>query len=103
MREVRKGDEAFIYHTGKEKAVIGTARIVSDPYPDPDADNERIIIFDIRPGRRLAQPVTLAAIKADPKFADFALVRMARLSVMPVPAAVWKRLLSMGGASQRRS
>jgi predicted RNA-binding protein with PUA-like domain len=97
MRDVRKGDEALVYHTGKERAAVGTARIVSDPYLDPQADSERIVVFDIRPGRRLKTPVTLAAVKADDRFADFALVRMSRLSVMPVPAALWKRLLRMGG------
>ncbi len=96
MREVRKGDRALVYHTGKEKSVVGVARIASDPYPDPDADNPRIVVFDLEPDARLGRPVPLAEIKADPRFADFALVRISRLSVMPVPAALWKRLLSMG-------
>ncbi len=96
MREVRKGDRALVYHTGKEKSVVGIARIASDPYPDPGADNPRIVVFDLEPDARLGRPVPLAEIKADPRFADFALVRISRLSVMPVPAALWKRLLSMG-------
>jgi len=97
MRQMRKGDLALLYHSGKEKAVVGLASIVSDPYPDPARDDERLVVFDIKAKKRLRKPVPLAEIKADARFADFALVRMARLSVMPVPAPLWKRLLSMAG------
>ncbi len=96
MREMRKGDHALVYHTGKEKSVVGVARVASDPYPDPASDNPRIVVFDLAPEKRLARPVPLAEVKADPRFADFALVRISRLSVMPVSAALWKRLLAMG-------
>ncbi len=96
MREVREGDAALVYHTGKEKSVVGVARVASDPYPDPAAGNPKIVVFDLEPDRRLGRPVPLAEIKADARFADFSLVRISRLSVMPVPAALWKRLLSMG-------
>ena len=95
IRAMRKGDEALIYHTGGEKSAVGLASITSDPYPDPEADDERLVVVDLRVGRRLATPVTLAAIKADPAFADLGLVRQGRLSVVPVPAAQWKRLLGM--------
>ena len=95
MREALKGDAAFLYHTGRDKAVVGLAEITSDPTPDPG--DARLVVFEVTPRRRLQRPVTLAAIKADPRFADFALVRMSRLSVMPVPAAVWQRLLKMAG------
>lgn len=97
MRQMRSGDLAFIYHTGKEKALAGVARVTSDPYPDPDLDDPRLVVFDLAPERPLARAVTLAEVKADPVFADFALVRLPRLSVMPVPAALWKRLLKMAG------
>jgi len=96
MRGVKSGDRAFIYHTGKERAVIGIAEVTSDPYPDPESDNERFIVFDIAPERALERGVTLAEIKADDVFADFALVRMSRLSAMPVPAKLWKRIEKMG-------
>jgi predicted RNA-binding protein with PUA-like domain len=97
IRQMKKGDLALIYHSGKEKAVVGLATITSNPYPDPDKADERLVVFDIKPKKRFAKTVTLAAIKAEARFADFALVRMSRLSVMPVPAALWKRLLSMAG------
>jgi predicted RNA-binding protein with PUA-like domain len=96
MREVRKGDEALVYHTGRERAAVGVARVASDPYPDPEAGDPRVVAFDLRPGRRLARPVTLAEIKQDPAFAGFDLVRLPRLSVMPVPPALWKRVLALG-------
>jgi predicted RNA-binding protein with PUA-like domain len=97
MRAARRRDQVFIYHTGREKAVVGLAEIVSDPFPDPQAGDERRVVLALRPRRRLAQPVSLKTIRADSHFADFPLVRMPRLSVMPVPAALWKRLLALAG------
>lgn len=97
LREVSRGDRALVYHTGNERAVVGIARVASDPYPDPEAEDDRFMVFDLEPDRRLPRPVPLADVKADPAFADFHLVRISRLSVMPVPAPLWKRLLRMGG------
>ena len=98
IRSMAKGDRAFIYHSGDEKALVGLARIVSDPYPDPKAGDPKLTVVDIEAGDRLPRPVTLAAVKADPAFADLGLVRMSRLSVIPVPPEHWSRLLGMGGA-----
>jgi predicted RNA-binding protein with PUA-like domain len=98
IRSMRKGDHALIYHSGDDKALVGLARIVSDPYPDPKTGDPKIVVVDVEAGKPLARPVTLAAVKADPAFADLGLVRMSRLSVIPVPAEQWKRLLGMGGA-----
>jgi predicted RNA-binding protein with PUA-like domain len=95
LRSARKGDLALVYHTGAEKAVVGVAGIESDPYPDPDV--ARLVVIDLAPRNRLPRPVSLAEIKADPRFAEFALVRMSRLSVMPVPAPLWQRILKMAG------
>lgn len=94
MRAVREGDEALVYHTGKERRAVGVARVVSDPYPDPQADDERLVVFDIEPLRELATPAPLAEIKQDPDFATFDLVRIPRLSVMPVPPKLWRKLTS---------
>jgi predicted RNA-binding protein with PUA-like domain len=96
MRAARKGDLALVYHTGRERAMVGIARLTSEPYPDPRHDDPKRVVFDVEPVERLAEPVTLAAVKADPAFSDFALVRQGRLSAMPVPAGLWKRLLKMG-------
>ena len=98
IRSMRKGDQALIYHSGDEKALVGLARIASGPYPDPKAGDPRLAVVDVEAGERLARPVTLAAVKADPAFAELGLVRMSRLSVIPVPVEQWKRLLGMGGA-----
>src|SRR2546425_1327440 len=94
LRAMKAGDRAFIYHTGEEKQIVGIAQIVSDAYPDSKADNPKFAVVDLKPSERLKRPVTLAEIKARKEFADFELVRMGRLSVMPVSAARWKRLLA---------
>jgi predicted RNA-binding protein with PUA-like domain len=98
IRSMAKGDRAFVYHSGDEKALVGLARIASDPYPDPKAEDPKLTVVDIEAGERLARPVTLAEVKADPAFAELGLVRMSRLSVIPVPADQWSRLLGMAGA-----
>ena len=95
MRRVSEGDQAFFYHTGSERAIVGIVDIESDPYPDPEADDEKIVVFDISPGRKLAQPVALSAIKESGSFDDWELVRIPRLSVMPAPEATWSAILDM--------
>jgi predicted RNA-binding protein with PUA-like domain len=92
LRSVKKGDQVFYYHTGKEKAVVGVMEVVKGPYPDPKGDEARLVVVDVKPIRRLDRPVSLAEIKANPKFADFALVRMSRLSVMPVTGEQWAEI-----------
>ena len=69
IRSMAKGDQAFIYHTGDEKAIVGLARIASDPFPDPKGDDPKVVVVEVEAGAPLARPVTLAAIKADPAFA----------------------------------
>ncbi len=97
LRAMKKGDQAFIYHTGKEKALVGTARLLSAPYPDPSASDPRLVVVDIGPGDRLSRPVPLSEIRADKRFADLGLVRLPRLSVMPVSAAHWAALTGLAG------
>jgi len=95
LRTIEKGDRVFYYHTGDEKAVVGIARALTGAYPDPDDASGKYAAVDLAPVKRLPRPVTLAEIKADPAFEDFALVRIARLSVMPVTDAQWKQILAM--------
>lgn len=100
MRAMQPGDLALVYHTGDERQAVGLAEICSAPYADPQAEPSEaatLQVVDVRALHRLPQPVTLAAIKADAFFADFALVRQGRLSVVPVAAAQWDRLLAMAG------
>lgn len=104
MRAIEKGDEVLLYHTGSEKRIVGLATVVRGAYPDPDnpgqtaAGETKFVLVDIAP-RRAAKTAgaTLAAIKADKRFADFALVRESRLSAMPVPTALDKALRDLAG------
>lgn len=95
LRAMERGDELMIYHTGAEKAVIGTASVAKEAYPDPKAGDPSMVVIDIKVGKRLPKPVTLAQIKADATFAEMALVRQGRLSVVPATAAQWHRLLAL--------
>jgi predicted RNA-binding protein with PUA-like domain len=96
LAAIKKGDLVFYYHTGEQKSVVGVARALGDAYPDPADASGKARVVDLAPVRPLARPVTLAAIKADPFFASFALVRMSRLSVMPVSNEEWLRIEEMG-------
>jgi len=95
LRGIRRGDRIFYYHTGKEKAVVATAKAASDAYPDPNDASGKLSVVDVVPDKKLTRPVTLAEIKADKAFASFPLVRMSRLSVMPVSDAEWAKIESM--------
>ncbi len=92
LRSVKKGDRVLYYHTGQEKAVVGVMEAIKSAYPDPERDDDRFVVVDVKPVRRFDRPVTLAEIKANPKFADFALVRISRLSVMPVTKEQWAEI-----------
>jgi len=92
LRSIKRGDRIFYYHTGKEKSLVATAKAASDAYADPaDTEGKRFVV-DIVPVKKLARPVTLAEIKSDKAFAAFPLVRISRLSVMPVTDAEWARI-----------
>ncbi|HVM62129.1 MAG TPA: EVE domain-containing protein [Verrucomicrobiae bacterium] len=98
LRAMKKGDLAFIYHTGDEKQIVGIAEVTSDAYPDPKEKDEKLVVADLKPRERLKKPVTLSAVKSLSEFRDWELVRMGRLSVMPVSENRWKKLLKMAGA-----
>ncbi len=95
IRSMKKGDMAFIYHSGEEKQVVGIAKIVSNPYPDPKLKDEKLVVFELQPSEKLKHPVTLASIKARKEFKNFPLVRISRLSVMPVSDDEWERVIAM--------
>jgi predicted RNA-binding protein with PUA-like domain len=95
LRSVRKGDRIFYYHTGDEKSVVGIAKALGDAYADPGDAAGKAAVVDVGPVKKLPRPVTLAAIKADSAFKDFALVRISRLSVMPVSDTEWTRIEKM--------
>ena len=93
IRNMRPGDQALIYHSGDERQVVGLATITSAPYADPLLADPKRAVVDIQFVRRVARPVPLSVVKADPAFAMFGLVRMSRLSVMPVSDELWQKLL----------
>ncbi len=98
LKNMKVNDPVMIYHTGDEKVLVGLGKVVRTAYPDPRKGDDRFVVVDLEAGKLLPQPVTLAQIKADPAFADLALVRQGRLSVVPVPAPLWARLLDLAGA-----
>jgi predicted RNA-binding protein with PUA-like domain len=95
LRAAKRGDMAFFYHTGEEKQIVGIMEILTDAYPDPR--DKSLSVVDVKPAGRLAKPVTLSAIKTDRTFSEWELVRLSRLSVMPVPPRLWNRILHMAG------
>lgn len=99
LRSIRKGDLVFYYHTGDEKQIVGIAKASSDAYPDPADKTGKAHVVDLVPVKKLATPVTLAAIKADKRFAEFPLTYMPRLSVMPVGDKEWRAILAMSGTT----
>jgi predicted RNA-binding protein with PUA-like domain len=96
MRSMAPGDPLLIYHSGATKEIVGLARVTRAAYPDPKG-GDKLVVVDVEADRRLPRTVSLAAIKADTAFADLALVRQPRLSVIPVPEPQWKKLLTMAG------
>ncbi|MBI4501405.1 MAG: EVE domain-containing protein [Gemmatimonadetes bacterium] len=95
LRDMEPGDKVLIYHTGEERSVVGHAEVTSAAYPDPKAGDPKLVVVNLRAGRPLPKPVTLAQIKTDHLFMDLGLVRQARLSVIPATEDQWKRLVEM--------
>jgi predicted RNA-binding protein with PUA-like domain len=98
LKEMKQGEKFFFYHTGKEKQVVGIGEVLREHYPDPTAaKGEPWVAITTGAVEPLPQPVTLAAIKAEPRLKDMALVKYARLSVQPVSADEWKYICKVGG------
>jgi len=93
LKAMKAGDEAFLYHSMSDKAVVGVMRIVREAQPDPK--DAAWVSVRVEPVRKLEKPVTLAAIKADPSLAKMELIRQSRLSVAPVREGEWKRVLEL--------
>ncbi len=98
LMKMKKGDCAFFYHSGEDKAVVGIAEVVRESYADPTAKpGEPWVVVDIKAVTPFKTPVTLAAVRAEPKLKDMALIKLSRLSVQPVTPAEWKIICQMGG------
>jgi predicted RNA-binding protein with PUA-like domain len=98
LRSMKKGDRVFYYHTGKEKAIVGTAKVSATAYPDPKDKSGKLVVVELKPDKKLKRPVTLSEIKSSGRFADWALVRIPRLSVMPVTEEQWDAIETMSRA-----
>ena len=96
LKAMRKGDRAFFYHSNVGKEIVGVVEVVREAYPDPTAREGDWVCVDMKAVGKMPKPVTLAAIKANPVFAEMDLVRRSRLSVMPVGTPEWERICRMG-------
>ncbi len=92
LRAMQKGDRVFYYHTGKEKAIVGTAKVTAAAYADPNDRDGKLVVVELAPDRKLKRAVTLSEVKASGRFGDWALVRIPRLSVMPVTEEQWEAI-----------
>jgi len=97
MKEMKLGDKGFFYHSGDERQIVGVVEVVKEFYPDPKDTSGRFGMVDLKTVTELPKPVTLAAVKAEKRLANLALVKQSRLSVMPIDEASWKLISRMGG------
>lgn len=97
LRDMKKGDHVFFYHSNEGLAIVGIAEVVKEAYQDPTTDDTNWVVVDLKPFKSVPKPVTLETLKADPAFANMDLVRLSRLSVGKVTAVEYKKILKMGG------
>jgi len=95
MRNMKKGDSVLYYHTGDERQAVGIMTVTSKPYPNPEEDNERFVVVDVKYKRRLDKSVSLEQMKKEKSFKNWELLRISRLSVMPVPKTIWDKIISL--------
>lgn len=95
IRAMKKGDLALVYHTGGQRAAVGVAEVETNPYADPKEGDERLVVVDLKPKKKLKNAVTLDDIKADKAFAGWDFLRIGRLSVVPVPEPMWQRIMQL--------
>ena len=97
LMKMKTGDRAFFYHSGVGKEIVGVVEIVREHYPDPTDETKKFVAVDLKAVAPVPKPVTLAAIKTEPRLAEMALLKQSRLSVQPVTPAEWKLICAMGG------
>jgi predicted RNA-binding protein with PUA-like domain len=95
MREIKKGDLVLFYHTGDERQIVGIMEVISEPYPNPKENNKRFIVFDVKYKKSLNRPISLDEMKKQKKFQNWELIRISRLSVMPVPKQIWDAIIDI--------
>jgi predicted RNA-binding protein with PUA-like domain len=99
MKAMKRGDRVFFYHSGDSREIVGIVSVAREWYPDPKDESGKFGMVDVKLDKALKTPVTLAAVKAEPKLKDLLLVRHTRLSVMPIPDAAWTLICRMGGVA----
>src|SRR6185503_9594217 len=97
LRNMKKGDEVFFYHSNEGTDIVGIAKVVKEAYQDPTTTDDRWVSVDLKPVKKLKKPVTLESIKKDKRLASMALVRIGRLSCQPVTDAEWKVVMELAG------
>jgi len=97
LRNMKKGDEVFFYHSNEGTDIVGIAKVIKEAYQDPTTDDEAWVAVDLKPYKKIKKPVTLEQVKADKRLKDMALVRLGRLSVQPVTDDEWKIIMELGG------
>jgi predicted RNA-binding protein with PUA-like domain len=97
LRNMKKGDEVFFYHSNEGTDIVGIAKVSKEAYQDPTTEDDRWVAIDLKPHRKLKKPVPLTEIKKDSKLKEMALVRIGRLSVQPVTEKEWSRVLELAG------
>jgi predicted RNA-binding protein with PUA-like domain len=95
IRNMKKGDQVLFYHTGTERQAVGVMIVTTNPYPNPKEKEKRFVVIDVKFKKRLKQPVTLEEMKKQKKFKSWELLRISRLSVMPVPKSIWNEIIKM--------
>ena len=100
LKAMKKGERAFFYHTGDEKQVVGIVQVIREAYKDPTDEKGVFLAVDVEAEKPVPKPVTLAAVKAEPRLKDMALAKYPRLSVQPVTAQEWKIVCTMGGVKE---
>ena len=95
IRNMKNGDLVFFYHTGEERQIVGIMSVISDPYTNPEEYNERFVVVDVKFKKLFKNPVTLDEMKEQKKFKSWELIRISRLSVMPVPVTIWNAILKI--------
>ena len=95
MRNMKKGDQIIYYHTGDERQAVGVMSIITNPYPNPEEDNDRFVVVNVKFKKKFQKPVSLEQMKKEKSFKNWELLRIGRLSVMPVPKNIWDRIIKM--------
>ena len=98
MRNMKKGDQIIYYHTGDERQAVGIMSVITNPYPNPEEDNDRFVAVNVKFKKKFQKPVSLEQMKKEKSFKNWELLRIARLSVMPVPKSIWDNIIKMSQA-----